>query len=251
MVMDIGTAPALRAGGDEAMPLPLTVLGERPDSLTDQVFEAIRDSIVSRMIEPGSRVSEQKIARQLAVSKTPVREALLRLRHIGLVRSVDRGLCVVGPSIQVIREAYELRAGLERTAVWYAAQRATAADREEFVRSAHESLDCAAADDAAGFRMNDRAFHRLVAQACGNPALRDAVEDSLMLTSVLRERDAITEGDSVTCATEHVAVAQAIVAGDSEEAANQLSGHILHVMSLVLAGHTQRPSHTDLRRTTS
>lgn len=229
--------PTSGSVGDDS--IGLATLDRRPESLTALVFEAIRDQIVSRGLPPGSRVSEQRIAAQLSVSKTPVREALLRLRHIGLVESVDRGLHVVGPSIQRIREAYELRAGLEGSAAWYSALRAEDAQRVELLELAHNSVVCAESEDAAGFRQHDHAFHRLLAVSCGNVAVRGAVEDALMLTSVLRQRDAITGGDSISCAHEHVAVATAVAAGDSASACNANRDHVLHVMSLVLAGHTQ------------
>src|SRR5207249_1759968 len=67
--------------GPEA-PLFLEV---RPDSLTDAVYEAIRRGIIDRRLAPGSPVTEAALAEQLGVSKTPVREALLRLKDIGVI----------------------------------------------------------------------------------------------------------------------------------------------------------------------
>lgn len=61
----------------------LAPLAVRPDNLTTLVFAAIRDKIVDATLAPGSSVSEASLAKQLEVSKTPVREALLRLRHVG------------------------------------------------------------------------------------------------------------------------------------------------------------------------
>ena len=65
-----------------AAPLFLEV---RPDSLTDAVYEAIRRGIIDRRLAPGSPVTEAALAEQLGVSKTPVREALLRLKDIGVI----------------------------------------------------------------------------------------------------------------------------------------------------------------------
>src|SRR3981081_2195160 len=81
----------------------LRPLAPRAENLTDAVFEAIRDGIVDKVLTPGARISEAKVASQLNVSKTPVREALLRLRHLGLVEPTERGLTVVRPSGKAIR----------------------------------------------------------------------------------------------------------------------------------------------------
>ena len=72
----------------------LAPLTEKPESLTQLVYQALRDAIISKRLPPGERVSEASLARQLRVSKTPVREALLRLHAIGLVEaeSINTGV---------------------------------------------------------------------------------------------------------------------------------------------------------------
>jgi GntR family transcriptional regulator, rspAB operon transcriptional repressor len=100
---------------------------------------------------------------------------------------------------------------------------------------AEASLVEAQARREKGFREYDRQFHQAVADSAGNPVLRTAVEDSLMLTSVLRERDVPSSGDSIDCAREHVAIAAAIRGHDGERAGAAMAEHILHVMSIVLA----------------
>jgi DNA-binding GntR family transcriptional regulator len=64
----------------------LKPLAAKPESLTQIVFDTIRDAIVSKLLSPGHRVSEVGLARQLQVSKTPVREALLRLPASAWIR---------------------------------------------------------------------------------------------------------------------------------------------------------------------
>src|SRR5919204_5450508 len=101
-------------------------IDDRPESLAEMVYEAIRQSIMDKTLKPGSRVSEVGLARQLGVSKTPVREAMLRLRRIGVIESEGlRGGQVVRPSAAAIRQAYELREALEVFAV-----RQVAAERD-------------------------------------------------------------------------------------------------------------------------
>ncbi|MFF3575191.1 GntR family transcriptional regulator [Nocardia jiangxiensis] len=216
-------------------PNELQALPARPDNLTSMVFEAIRDSIVDATLAPGSRISEASVAAQLNVSKTPVREALLRLRHIGLVESTQRGLRVVRPSVKAIRDAYEFRAGIEGVAGRYAAHRASTEEHEHILVLAHTSLEHAEQHDGEGFRRYDRKFHQAIAAATHNVILQQSIEDSLVLTSALRERDVAPSGDSASCAREHLVVAEAIRAGNPDVASKALTEHIHHVMSLVLS----------------
>jgi DNA-binding GntR family transcriptional regulator len=215
----------------------LSPLPPRAGSLTEVVFEAIRDGIVDKVLTPGARISEAKVASQLDVSKTPVREALLRLRHIGLVEPSERGLRVVRPSVKAIRDAYESRAGIERTAAQYAANRATTEEHERILLLARTSLEYAQAQDGERFRQYDHEFHEAIACSARNAVLERAVKDSLVLTSALRARDVPASGDSVTCAQEHIRIAQAIRVGDAETAAREVAAHIHHVMAIVLAAH--------------
>jgi DNA-binding GntR family transcriptional regulator len=215
----------------------LRPLAPRAENLTAVVFEAIRDGIVDKVLTPGARISEAKVASQLNVSKTPVREALLRLRHIGLVENAEQGLRVIRPSVKAIRDAYEFRAGIERTAAQYAAHRATTEEHERILLLAHTSLEHAQAQDGASFRRYDLEFHQAIADCARNVVLQQAVQDSLVLASALRQRDVPASGDSVNCAQEHMRVAQAIRVGDAETAAREAADHIHHVMAIVLAAH--------------
>jgi len=203
--------------------------------LTDMVFESIKSAIIEKSLPPGSRVSEAALATQLNVSKTPVRETLLRLRHIGLVHLTGGGLRVVSPSIEGIKEAYEHRSGLERIAAELAAKRVESASVPAIRDAARSSLACAQSARAADFRRWDKEFHSLVARSSANGLLEAAIADSLVLTSVLRVRDIpAASGDSVRCGQAHVTIAQAIATGDHRLAADEMQHHIEHVMSMVV-----------------
>src|SRR5580693_9279427 len=92
----------------------LEPIGVKPEPLAEIVFGIVRDAIVRKDLPPGSRISEARLAAQLNVSKTPVREALLRLEGIGLiVPDGNRGARVVKPSADNIQHAFEVRTALE------------------------------------------------------------------------------------------------------------------------------------------
>src|SRR6202012_400250 len=128
--------------------LALEPVAARPQSLTDIAFDRIRTAILTRNLEPGTRVSEAMLGDMLQVSKTPVREALLRLCHVGLVEPTTRGLRVVLPNPTSIRNAYEVRTGLETMASQLAADRATDEQRAAIIAAASSSLQFARAEDA-------------------------------------------------------------------------------------------------------
>lgn len=209
-------------------------LSSKPESLTEMVFKAIRDAIVSKDLPPGGQISEASLAAQLNVSKTPVRETLLRLRQAGLVEQQGRSLRVVVPSPAAIRDAYELRSGLEQTAAHYATCRASDAERGQTLRWAESSLAAAQGGRNAEFQVVDQEFHRAVALGSHNPLLVNAVADALLLTVVLRARDVPAGGDSVTCAREHVRIASAISSGDDQAATQLMGEHVQHVLAIVL-----------------
>src|SRR5437588_5950231 len=118
----------LAEGDGNAAPAEL-VLEHKPESLTDVVYETIREAIINRVIAPGSRLTEAALADQLNVSKTPVREALLKLRQIGLVEpNGRRGGRVTLPSRSSIQHAYEARRALESFAAEIVAERGSAPD---------------------------------------------------------------------------------------------------------------------------
>jgi DNA-binding GntR family transcriptional regulator len=213
----------------------LAPLTEKPESLTQIVYQTLRDAIISKRLPPGERVSEASLARQLSVSKTPVREALLRLHAIGLIEADGaRGGRIVRPSAESIRHTYEVRGALESLAARLAAARATPAQRSQLHELAAGSLAAAREQDSGGFRRHDEAFHDVLAAASSNPYLARLIDNAYTLTGAARQRDVPSAGDSVDCATGHVRVAEAIARGDPAAAAAEAAAHVEMVGLLVL-----------------
>jgi GntR family transcriptional regulator, rspAB operon transcriptional repressor len=219
----------------------LAPLTEKPESLTQIVYQTLRDAIISKRLPPGERVSEASLARQLRVSKTPVREALLRLQAIGLVEADSgRGGRIVRPSAELIRHTYEVRGGLETLAARLAAQRATPAQRSQLLELAAASLAAAQDQDVDGFREHDEAFHDVLADASANPYLARLIDNAYTLTGAARQRDVPSAGDCLDCATGHVRIAEAVARGDDDAAAAAAAGHVEMVGRLVLQAFLER-----------
>jgi GntR family transcriptional regulator, rspAB operon transcriptional repressor len=209
---------------------------EAPERLADAVYDAIRQSIAEKTLAPGARVTESAIAQQLGVSKTPVREALLRLRRIGVIEPDGvRGGRVVRPSRSAIREAYEVREALEVFAVRSVAERVSGTDLERICDAAARSLEGAQGGDQAGFREWDFVFHRSIAEAAANPRLAELIEDVFTLIGTLRQRDFPDSRWPVDCARGHVRIGDAIARRDIAEAEAAARQHIRQVEAYVLA----------------
>src|SRR6201996_592274 len=214
---------------------PALVLERKPESLTDVVYEKIRDAIIGRTIAPGSRVTEAALAEQLNVSKTPVREALLKLRQIGLIEPTGRrGGRVTLPSRSSIQHAYEARRALESFAAEIVAERGSDADVALIGEAARRCLAAAEAGDLEGFRQWDLAFHEKISEATANPRLHELVNDSFALVMALRRRDVPQAEGSVACARAHVRIAKAIARRDADAARRAMRDHVQQVEGYVL-----------------
>lgn len=227
--------------------MSLDPIAEKPESLTEIVYNAIREAIIERRLGPGDQLTESGLAQQLHVSKTPVREALLRLEYIGLIEGAgNRGLRVVTPSARAIRSAYEVRMALEAQA----ARLVAASSDDGLVRSlrakAFTCLSSAEIHDRDGFRRGDRDFHLTLANSAGNQLLSRLIHDAFDLTWALRRRDVPQPADSLKCAKQHIGVVDAIASGDVDAADLAMREHVAKVQELVLAGfeasHLAEPS---------
>jgi DNA-binding GntR family transcriptional regulator len=189
-------------------------------SSTQAAYEEIRRRILDNEMAAGTQYLEQELAAALGMSRTPVREALIRLSDEGLVEVRPRhGARVLPISIDDMREIYELLIELEAMAARAAAQRgvseADLARLESTVRDMDASL---ASNDLKAWAAADRAFHALLAELSGNRRLQgviglfvDQAHRARMLTLALRPTPTRSNAD-------HSAVVDAIRARNADAA---------------------------------
>lgn len=207
------------------------------EGLSERVFRRLQEAIVTKALAPGVRVPEGRLATQLGVSKTPVREALVRLQVLGLVEpSGTQGLKVVGASRQRMAEAYEVRAALEAQAAALAAERADGATTAKVVQAAEDSVQRQASQDPdpTGYYEGDRDFHAAVARASGNSMLAQQLADVTAVCWVRRQRDLDTVSFATSFAQDHLQIAAAISAGDAEQARSLMDRHIQAVRDALI-----------------
>lgn len=141
--------------------------------LRDDVYAAIRDAVVRGTLAPGEKISDAELGEWLGVSRTPVREALLRLSNEGLVESVPgRATRVTHDDPAVVQQARTVAAELHALAVRLAFDDLTDADLEQLDR-ANSTLRAAIAEkDATDALSADDAFHDVAVRAAGNLTLQ-------------------------------------------------------------------------------
>jgi DNA-binding GntR family transcriptional regulator len=211
-------------------------LDARPERLTELVYETVRRAIIERVIPPGARVTESGLAAQLGVSKTPAREALLRLRQVGVIElDGPRSLRVVQPCCEAVESAYETREALEVFTTRKAAERRGGAELATIALAAARSLSAAQEGALDGFRTWDAEFHQAIARAAANERVAQMIGDVSTLILTLRERDVPRDGASVECGHAHVRIAEAIERGDVAAAEDEMRVHLRAVAGAVLA----------------
>ncbi|TYK53087.1 GntR family transcriptional regulator [Actinomadura decatromicini] len=205
----------------------------RTETLADVVYTQLHDAIANRTLPPGSRLTEAGVAQQLQVSKTPVREALLRLRQVGLIEPDGlRGNRVITRSEQVLRDAYETRQALEAFAVKGAAERGTDGALARIRDLAERSLTAAQDGDIDGYFGLDREFHAAIAEASGNLRIAGLIHDAATLMRALRHVDVPPQAGVLAAAYQHVAIAEALARRDEASAARHMHDHLAAVEEL-------------------
>jgi len=155
------------------------VQARRTGSLSDQVYLLLHDAIVNGKLRPGERVLEKKLSHDLKMSRTPVREALLRLEAEGTVVCKSRSSYKVRAiSVGDVREIYETLAILESAAVGLAAPKITPEDIALLRHYNRKMAGTVVRGDFEGFGVWNRKFHDVFLSRVANHTLR-AVCDSL------------------------------------------------------------------------
>lgn len=143
-----------------------------------EVYEELRRAIVEGAIRPNERLIENDLAERLNVSRTPVRESMLRLAGDGLITSHRRGWVVREHSASEIREVYEIRAALEGFAAALAAQRATDQELEAIERIHQAYIESIEASARGTLVAHNDEFHEAVITAAGNRLLAERIRSN-------------------------------------------------------------------------
>jgi DNA-binding GntR family transcriptional regulator len=161
----------------------------RPKSLKDMVADEVRTRIIDGRIRLGAGLSENSLATELGISKTPVREALLQLKQEGLVEvQPQRGTYVFRMAAEQVVMISELREILEVAAAKAAMTRNHDALVERMSRLYAAMRQAYEADDRLAYRTIDGQYHEAIVDLCGNPYIRSAYGQIGFCIQALRSR---------------------------------------------------------------
>lgn len=149
------------------------------DTLTvkDRVLAAIKQAILTGALQPGERIVESKLAGELQVGTTPVREALFELESLGFVtRVANKGASVTQLTLEDAEQIFRVRAEMEGLAAQLLEERITPADLELLRGHAEAMRSAAAQNDLPAFYRSDLEFHRAVWRLSGNRFLAKCLE---------------------------------------------------------------------------
>lgn len=209
-------------------------MGSEP--LSSKVKRFLLDQIVKGELVPGQRIVESRLAKELDISQSPVREALRDLVGLGLVEIESRrGARVRQPTAKELRDVSEVRAEIDALAARLAASRLDEARIEE-LKDCHRTMsECHDSRDFIGMTEADARFHQIIADASGNGAVRRVfgqLEPFARTFITLTSPDVELEG----ILQQHEGILEALVSGDGDLAACRAHDHQLSVRKAFFEG---------------
>ena len=196
--------------------------GER--SLAELAYERILTAILDGDFAPGDRLIMDRLAAELGISRTPVRDALRRMEADGLVQPATKGFVIRSLDAADVRAMYEVREPVEGWAARVAATRA--ADAGSAMADALVGLENVPVDEPSTAYRANRDFHRAIVLAAGNPVLVDCFDTiwgrGLALLSFA---ESARHGSTVDY-EEHRVLHEAVMSGDPDRAEVEMLAHI-------------------------
>lgn len=205
---------------------------EKGQTRQDQAYQVLKERIKSNRYPPGFTALEKELAEELGVSRTPVREALIRLQEEGYVEIRPRhGMRVLSLSANDMSDIYEVIAGLEAMAVLLTARRGLTIKEEQLLSGTVAAMEEAiAVDDLDAWAIADGQFHHALFDLCDNERLRalghwhlERTERARNFTLRLRRKPSVSTSD-------HRELVNLIMSGKAEEAQAAVIGHRLRAM---------------------
>ncbi len=199
---------------------------KKTQSIADHVFSQIENAILSGTFKKGDLITEMKLCEMFGVSRTPVREALMRLKQEGLVEESGKGVLVLGIDEADIEDIYEVRLRIEGLAAARCAVNVTK-DELEKLREVLELGEFYTGKGAAdNIRNLDSEFHRLIFSFCGSRILETLLMELHRKVKLSRRVSVENPERAIEAAKEHRAIFEALAAHDAELAERLTVLHI-------------------------
>jgi GntR family transcriptional regulator, rspAB operon transcriptional repressor len=210
------------------------------------VYRLLLRDIVRCVAKPGQPLSEKDVAASLGVSRTPVREAFLQLAEEGLlVISPQRGTAVARISTRQVRQAQVIREVLERAVLAVNCQNAEQAGPGELDTSLYWQRQAVARNDYAAFYEADEFFHAELARRSGLDEVGRVAGGARVHLNRVRWLSLPERGGVEAAIAQHLEIASAVSAGDTQRADEVLTAHLRTVLDALPAIRQRFPGYFD------
>lgn len=202
-------------------------MAERANSKADQVYAAIKDSILSGSLEPGAPIDKTALCDHFAVSRFPIGAAISRLafEHLVLVEP-QHGSFVSRISVRDVRERLFIRRAVEGEIAAEAARRFDTAARDSLRRNVNEATAAAAKNDRGRFYVLDLEFHAILTSRLGLVRSAELLDVQRVHLERVRRLLMAPPGRIEATVAEHKGVLEAIISGDPERARRAMETHM-------------------------
>lgn len=201
----------------------------------DVAYEWLLTEITGFRLRAGAPVSENKLATQLGISRTPVREALQRLEKEGLITRTDNSRFTVAQiSRSEVNDACDLLVALDTYIFTKAATRLSESDTQQLMDSVEKMSAAAAAGDRVAWSDADLFFHRTVNEIAGNKLVAETVKETRRRIHRFWLRASTRDNRLQSCSDEHRVLTEALVAADVAAIEAAVEEHIGHMREGIL-----------------
>lgn len=196
-----------------------------------QIYEKIKDAILTNQYKPGDVVQIDKLAREFGVSATPIREALIRLENSGLLTLIpNKGAVVTEFTEKDVKNTWEMRKILEPYAARFAAKMNLASEIERLEKSVKRIID--GNYDMHFYIETDSNIHKILYNRLGNSLLKKTIKDIHHLSTRMRYFAESVPEDSKQVvhevSKEHLAILEALKKGDPDACEQAVLNHVMN-----------------------
>lgn len=211
----------------EVIQLDLFDQKKESKSLTSLIFDKVRDDVLNGIYKNDEKIIEAKVAEEMGVSRTPVREALKQLELEGLVENIpNRGVVVKGVTPQDIEDIYTMRLSIEGIAARWAIERMSGEVLND-MKEIYELMEfyTSKGDIDKIFDLNTK-FHEVIYKSACSRYLEHILSDFQQFIKTTRRKSLAADGRMEEALREHKKILDAFVLGDVDVAIDALVSHI-------------------------
>jgi DNA-binding GntR family transcriptional regulator len=205
-------------------------------NLREQTYDIIKNMIILREIEPGKKINEEHIAKEIQVSRTPIREALCRLENEGIVKIIPRRGAFVSDLTETnVREILLIREVLEGLVVRLAVENMDEETLEKLRKALEKVSTLPEKDrDLINYTRSEVDFHAILLSASNNQMLKNMMEIVNAHLQIIRLRTVVIPERAQKTVGEHQQIFKAIENGDTTSAEELMRKHVQSVREVAL-----------------